>query len=279
MRRAPRTRRARPRRAGHRRAGRGVREPLRPPGSPVPSRDPGDRPRRRTGRSSSGAISSWRWTSSAPAVPSRSSFLSRSAASRRGLRTSTRASSIRLWTTRTRSLRRSSVSGGMFRRTTVPSTLGMRPMSLLVMAFSIAPRTPRSQGWMTIWCGSGTLMPGELVERRRGAVVLDLDALDERGRRAAGADALEVALHGLDGAAHLVVGVGDDLGGHARAPPAVAWAAVAPEMSVPTGSPAATRVMLSGWLRSNTTIGRSFSMHRLTAVASSTLSWSRSRSA
>ena len=45
----------------------------------------------------------------------------------------------------------------------------------------------------------------------------------------------------------------------------------APEMRVPTGSPAATRVMLSGWLRSNTTIGRSFSMHRLTAVASSTL--------
>ena len=37
--------------------------------------------------------------------------------------------------------------------------------------------------------------------------------------------------------------------------------------------------MLSGWLRSNTTIGRSFSMHRLTAVASITLSWSRSRSA
>ena len=60
-----------------------------------------------------------------------------------------------------------------------------------------------------------------------------------------------------------------------RTPPA---ALGAPEMRVPTGSPAATRVMLSGWLRSNTTIGRSFSMHRLTAVASRTLSWSRSRS-
>ena len=49
------------------------------------------------------------------------------------------------------SLRRSSVSGGMFRRTTVPSTFGVRPMSLLRMAFSMAPSTPRSQGWMTIW--------------------------------------------------------------------------------------------------------------------------------
>ena len=47
----------------------------------------------------------------------------------------------------------------MLSRTTVPSTFGISPMSLLVMAFSIAPRTPRSHGWMTIWCGSGTLIP------------------------------------------------------------------------------------------------------------------------
>ena len=118
--------------------------------------------------------------------------------------------------------------------------------------------------------------PGELVERRGRAVVLDVDALDERRRGATGPDALEVALHGLDRAAHLVVGIGDDLGAHAGAPPA---APGAPEMRVPTGSPAATRVMLSGRLRSKTTMGRSFSMHRLTAVASRTLSWSRSRSA
>ena len=131
----------------------------------------------------------------------------------------------------------------MFSRTTVPSTFGIRPMSLFVMAFSIAPSTPRSQGWMTIWCGSGTLMPGQLVERRRGAVVVDVDPLDERGRGAPGPDALEVALHGLDGAGHLVVRVGDGLAAHARTPPA---ALGAPEMRVPTGSPAATRVMLSG---------------------------------
>ena len=118
--------------------------------------------------------------------------------------------------------------------------------------------------------------PGQLVERRRRAVVLDVDPLDERGRGATGPDPLEVALHGLDRAGHLVVGVDEDLAAHAGAPPA---APEAPEMRVPTGSPAATRVMLSGRLRSNTTIGRSFSMHRLTAVASRTLSWSRSRSA
>ena len=46
----------------------------------------------------------------------------------------------------------------MLSRTTVPSTFGIRPMSLRWMALSMAPRTPRSQGWMTIWCGSGTLM-------------------------------------------------------------------------------------------------------------------------
>ena len=50
-------------------------------------------------------------TSSVPTPPSRSSFLSPSAASRRRLRISTLASSMRLWTTRTRSLRCSSVNG------------------------------------------------------------------------------------------------------------------------------------------------------------------------
>ena len=40
----------------------------------------------------------------------------------------------------------------------MPSTFGMRPMSDFMIAFSIAPRTPRSHGWMTIWCGSGTLI-------------------------------------------------------------------------------------------------------------------------
>jgi len=54
---------------------------------------------------------------------------------------------------------RSSVSGGTLSRTTVPSTFGVMPISLLMRARSIADRTDRSQGWMTIRCGSGVLMP------------------------------------------------------------------------------------------------------------------------
>ena len=55
---------------------------------------------------------------------------------------------------------------------------------------------------MTIWCGFGNADAGQLVERRLGAVVLDLEALHEGRRGAAGADGLEVALHGLEGASH-----------------------------------------------------------------------------
>ena len=47
----------------------------------------------------------------------------------------------------------------MFRRTTVPSTFGVSPMSLLMIARSMAPSALRSHGWITIWCGSGTLIP------------------------------------------------------------------------------------------------------------------------
>ncbi len=47
----------------------------------------------------------------------------------------------------------------MFNRTTLLSTFGVSPMSLLMIARSIAPRALRSHGWMTIWCGSGTLIP------------------------------------------------------------------------------------------------------------------------
>src|SRR4029450_13464980 len=117
----------------------------------------------------------------------------------------------------------------------------------------------------------GDADPGELVERRLRAVVVDEDPLDERRRGTARADRLEVALHGVDSTSHLLVGVGQDLGAHADGPPL--------EMSVPTDSPVATFVMFSGWLRSNPMIGRSFSIARLTAAASITLSWSRRRSA
>src|SRR4051812_46836355 len=121
----------------------------------------------------------------------------------------------------------------------------------------------------------GDADPRELVERSLRAVVVDLHPFDEGGRSAARPDSLEVALHRVDRAAHLVIGVGDRLAAH-RAPPAPPDP---PEIRVPTSSPAATRVMLSGWFRSNTMIGRSFSIQSETAAASMTLSWSRRRSA
>ena len=61
------------------------------------------------------------------------------------------------------------------------------------------------------------------------------------------------AMRALEGSALCV--------GHASCPP---W------MSVPTGSPSAARLMLSPALMSKTMMGRSLSMHRLTAVESST---------
>ena len=71
----------------------------RPRGPPVPS----PCPRRSTSAMCRSVVfwsdSSWRCASSVPTSPSRSSFLRWSAASRRRLRISTRASSIRLWTT------------------------------------------------------------------------------------------------------------------------------------------------------------------------------------
>src|SRR4029079_17704364 len=112
----------------------------------------------------------------------------------------------------------------------------------------------------------------QLVEGGLGAVVVDGESLHERRRRPAGPQPLEVALHRLDRAQHLALGAGQGLAGHAVTPPGCA------EIRVPTGSPRATLEMLSGALRSNTMIGRSFSRHSDTAAASRTLSWSRSRS-
>ena len=81
--------------------------------------------------------------------------------------------------------------------------------------------------------------PRQLVERRGGPVVVDADALDERGRRASGADPGEVALHGLDGALHLRFDCEDRFVGHR---------VTSPVMSVPICSPSdgATDVPVPG---------------------------------
>ncbi len=76
-------------------------------------------------------------------------------ASRRMLRTATRPSSASLWTSLTRSRRRSSVSAGMGRRMTLPSLLGLSPRSDSMMAFSTAFIDDLSYGVIVIRRGSG----------------------------------------------------------------------------------------------------------------------------
>jgi hypothetical protein len=53
------------------------------------------------------------------------------------------------------SLRRSSVSGGIGMRMTLPSLAGLRPRFELRMAFSMAPISDGSKGCATIIVGSG----------------------------------------------------------------------------------------------------------------------------
>ncbi len=62
------------------------------------------------------------------------------------LRTATRPSSATLWSMRTISLRRSSVSSGIWSRMTLPSLFGVRPMSASMIAFSIAGIADLSYG-------------------------------------------------------------------------------------------------------------------------------------
>jgi len=70
----------------------------------------------------------------------------------------TRQSSVYFLATLTSSLRRSSVSGGMLMRMILPSLTGVRPRSDFMMAFSMAEKAPRSQGWMVRLRLSGTEM-------------------------------------------------------------------------------------------------------------------------
>src|SRR5660397_227722 len=80
--------------------------------------------------------SSARCSSSSDTSPSFFSVLRSCMTSRRTLRTATRLSSARPRTTRTSSFRRSSVRGGIFNRTVLPSTLGFRMRSDSCSAFT-----------------------------------------------------------------------------------------------------------------------------------------------
>lgn len=81
--------------------------------------------------------------------------LNLSSASRRMLRSATFASSPVLETPLISSLRRSSVSGGKFRRICLPSFCGLMPRSETWIAFSMALSTEPSHGWMASVRGSG----------------------------------------------------------------------------------------------------------------------------
>jgi len=78
--------------------------------------------------------------------------------SRRTLRTATRAFSASCRSTFVISRRRSSVSGGMGMRITVPAVIGVSPRSDLKIAFSIACTTLFSHGEMTSVRPSSTAM-------------------------------------------------------------------------------------------------------------------------
>src|SRR3989440_585936 len=103
---------------------------------------------------------------------------------------------------------------------------------------------------------------GQLVERRGIAVVLDRDAIDQRGAGPAGPDGLDLLGQSIDALLHPALGLGQLRLDH------LARLTVVPIDS----SPRTTRSMLPGRVRLKTTIGRSFSLHRVIAV------WSMTRS-
>src|SRR5262249_39765205 len=103
----------------------------------------------------------WSWprrssSSVIGAFLSLASALSLSLASRRTLRTETRASSAILWTFLTSPLRRSSVGVGIVSRITLPSLTGWMPRSDFMMAFSISFSCAASHGWIINVRASGT---------------------------------------------------------------------------------------------------------------------------
>src|SRR5206468_7773083 len=99
------------------------------------------------------------------------------------------------------------------------------------------------------------------------AVVVDLDAVEKRGRRTAGTHRVEVLVRRFDRLIHPAGRVEHEfVDGHHRPAPSDGV-----EMIVPTCSPRTTRPMLPG-TSSKTWIGRALSMQRESAVVSITFS-------
>src|SRR5699024_476992 len=119
---------------------------------------------------------------------------------------------------------------------------------------------------------------GQLVQRCGRTVVVDGDPVEGRRGGTARADGREVLLRDPDGLLHLLFGLKEGFFGHCGAPgttwcswlggPAARRQAPDGPTMVPIFSPRTARRMLPWLIRSNTTMGRPLSMHRLTAVAS-----------
>ncbi len=139
--------------------------------------------------------------------------------SRRTLRTATRAFSASCRTTLVRSRRRSSVSGGIGTRITVPAVFGISPRSDFMIAFSIACTMVFSHGVTVMRARIFEGDVRDLVERHFVAVVLDANVLQQarcaRGRCAASsARCFSAATHFL----HALVRVFLDVFQHGRSP-------------------------------------------------------------
>src|ERR1700680_154301 len=118
----------------------------------------------------------------------------------------------------------------------------------------------------------GNADPREALQRRRGSVVLDVKAFEQRGRGASGAHRHQLAMQRLDALLHSLVRVGDparDLLLRVVGLVAVAHSTL-PSAStrVPICSPRMTRSMFPSVKRSKTMIGIRLSMHSVTAVLS-----------
>ena len=187
-------------------------------------------------------------------------------ASRRTLRTATRPSSARWRTTLTSSLRRSSVSCGIGRRMSLPSFDGVRPRSDSWIARSIALHRARVVRLHGEQARLGHVDRRELVERRRRAVVVDLDAVEQRRRGAPGAHGVELVRRRLDRLVHAPLRVVEQVVDHAS------FASSAGSRStVPTRSPAATRDDVALVVEVEDVDRHPFSMQSESAVVSITL--------
>ena len=192
-----------------------------------------------------------------------SSALRWSMPSRRTLRTAIRAFSAYWPTSLASSLRRSSVRSGIGRRMIWPSVIGLMPRlaatDRLFDRRDVGPVPHLDADQPRLGHRHGR----HLVERHVGAIDLDLDAIDQRGRGAAGAQAAKVVLQGFDRAVHAALEVGGiDTGRHFT---------LRPERSSRCPRPPAPWQDCRGWRMLNTTIGMSLSRHRATAAASMTL--------